>query len=236
MKYKRPYIIETKNYIQVCYGGGISNKLKNVKRNKIKKYTRASQKRLCEKIDCAIRYKPTMILNVYFDKSIPVKETNLILIKYFETMYQYYETVIKHVPLIFWRKNFDSSGNFWISLMLDFPRTFNMKKFIFASNLFWKGRVGKEGRIELELVAAELPKEMVKKFCFDNSTTAEENVGRWWGTIYGKYHKFKKPKKTYYSVREIKEIIKDLKKLETDQIKAYMYEKPGEKTKDFSIF
>lgn len=237
MNFKRPYIIETKNYIQVSYGGGVSPYLKDIKRNSITVFSRSSQKRLTEKIDCAIKYKPTLILKATFGYEIKIRDSNLIIIRYFEQMYKYFETVVKHIPLVFWRKNFDESGNFWLTFMLDFPMTFNIKKFIFVANLFWKNRLGKAGNIKVIQAGTNLDKEAVKSFCYSNCFVPEESVGRWWGMCYAKYRKFRKPKRIYCSTREIREIIKNMEKLKTEKIKNGIYEKT-EKTqkKNFSIF
>lgn len=228
MKFSRPYIIESKNFIQVYYGGGCNpKKLKATKRQSIKKFTRASQKRLCEKIECAQKYKPTLILKMTFPENIKVKDTNLLLIKFFGSLKKYFADVYPHIPLIFWRKNF-CENKFWISLLIDYPLKYNIQNFLFVINMYWKMRVGNDYKIEVYDIGRPLSVSQIKSFCFDNCTTTVTDVGRWWGVVYAQEHKFKKLKRKYYSIEEIKEVVKNLNKLETSQIKRNLYEKNTE--------
>lgn len=243
MKIQRPYIIETNNIIEVSSGGSYEpNKLTRNKRQKIKNFSRASQRRLLEKIESAQKFKPTMILKVTFPDNVNIRETNMMLILYFISLKKYFIQVIKKLPLIFWRKNF-SDDQFYVTLLLNFPVKYNVEKFMFIMNLYWKIRVGKKSSIEIERFDSNMNIETIKSFCFDNTQTVRTDVGRWWGVVYSGEYKFKKLKRQYCSLEEIKEIVKDLDKIESGKIKRNVYQKQKieNKPKDtpeepFSIF
>lgn len=225
MKVQKPYLIETKNYIQIYYGGTCNpEKLKTQRRSKITKFTRQSQKRLLEKIDTAFNFYPNYIMKFYFNKEVEVLNSNLILLSFFVSFEKYFQHVVKKIPLVFWRKCF-KENEFWYECLTEIPPATNMKAFLYIANMYWKLKVGNQGKVELVHFYDKDKNLIIQNFCFENSETDKEDVGRYWGMIYKKYYKFKKLKKKTYSAIEIKERTKNLKPLQSGKIKRYMFEK-----------
>lgn len=225
MKIKKPYLIETENYIQVYYGGIYNHeKLIAQKRNKITKFSRQSQKRLLEKIDTVIDYHPNCIMNFFFGREVDIKNSNLYLLNFFVSMEKYFIHTIKKRPMIFWRKCF-KQNIFWYECLLELPVTVNLQSLSYISNMYWKLKVGKQGSVSFFTFKEDVRKNTIKKFCFENSIPSAPDVGRYWGMFYKKYHKFKKISKKTYTAIEIRTKIKDLKVIRTNEIKRFLYGK-----------
>lgn len=232
MKFQKPYIIETDHYIQIYYGGACNpSKLQNQKRKKITSFTRQSQRRLMEKIESVSNYKPNYIMKVYFNCDVSIIKSSLILASFFVSMKKYFEQVVGKIPMVFWRKCF-SNNQFWYECLLDLPENVNIKRIDFMCNLYWKLKVGKLGKVTLEHFNECDRNDVINKFCFENYKGHEnEDIGRYWGMIYKKYHKFKKLNKKEYSSLAIKERVKNLKPIKIGNVKRYIFEKPNESSK-----
>ena len=224
MNTKKPYIIETKNFIEVCYGGGYNTNFLKGKKGKIKKFSRQSQKNLLHKIELAINYTPTHIIKFYFNKKIPVNKSNLLLQSLFKSLERHFLETSKKMPLIFWRKCF-KDNMLWFEVLIDFQNLSKIKQEEFLINMYWKMKVGKQGSIEFHQILNINMFDEIQTFCFENCDTDESNVGRFWGMFYLKYNKFNKVKRKNYSTLEIKEKIANLKPVRTNQIKRYLYKK-----------
>lgn len=224
MNTKKPYIIETKNYIEVCYGGGYNTNHLKGKKRKITKFSRQSQKNLLHKIELAINYSPTHIIKFYFNKKIPANKSNLYLQSLFKSLEKHFLETSKKMPLIFWRKCF-KNNMLWFEVLIDFQNLSKIKQEEFLINMYWKMKVGKQGATEFHQIININMFDEIKTFCFEHCDTNESNVGRFWGMFYLKYNKFNKMKRKNYSTLEIKERIANLKPVKTNQIKRNLYKK-----------
>lgn len=233
MKFQKPYIIETEHYIQIYYGGACNpSKLQNQKRKKITSFTRQSQRRLMEKIESVSNYKSNYIMKVYFNCDVSIIKSSLILASFFVSMKKYFEKVVGKIPMVFWRKCF-SKNSFWYECLLDIPETTKISSLLYISNMYWRIKVGKNGKIDLQYFNINDKVSVLNNFCFENCKSPDNvEVGRYWGMFYKKYHKFKKIQKKIYSSLAIKEKIKNLKPVQHGNIKRYIFEKPNESSKE----
>ncbi len=197
---KNSYFVTTKHFVEICTGGGYSANLKNNRRGKIQKVSRASIKRLCLYVDSLESFNPTY--NILF---FPVELENQN--EFFKKVKSFCRSLSNEkwrnsktkIPLFIWKKNI-VDGKVQIEIISNLKLSYTDKQTQFICNYIWKNL--SPAKITITKIVKENFSDIFYDFCL-SFNFEPTRVGRFWGHFNGKFYERKEIIKKRISIAQL---------------------------------